>query len=61
VCRYSTKVDIFEFMVISARAGFESATVFSPLKKLSSIIKRERACTTVRIGDTKVKGVVLSI
>jgi hypothetical protein len=61
--------DQFEFIVISVhlparaftRAGFESTTVFAPLKLLSSIIKYLRAYTAIRNGNTNQPGLLLSI
>jgi hypothetical protein len=51
---------IFEYLKMNraslsrgnTRAGFESATVFSPLKELSSLNKLTMSLSTVRRGDT---------
>jgi hypothetical protein len=65
--RYSTEVDGFEYLKINraslprdnTRAGFETPTVFAPLKLLSSLVNELRAYTTVRSGDTKHLGLLL--
>jgi hypothetical protein len=68
VFRYSTEVDIFEYLKMyraslsrgNTRAGFESATVFSPLKELSSLNKLTMPLSTVRYGDTNQTGLLLT-
>jgi hypothetical protein len=55
------EVDIFQYLKINraslsrdnTRAGFESATVFSPLKELSSLNKVSVPLTSVGAAHTK--------
>jgi hypothetical protein len=69
VLRYSTEVDIFEYLKVNratlrrdnTRAGFESATVFSPLKELSSLNKSSVPLSSVGADHTTESGLLLSI
>jgi hypothetical protein len=66
--RYSTNLVEFDYLKIESwhascaftRAGFESATVFSPLKELSSLNKLLVPLSTLRYGDTNQMGVLLT-
>jgi hypothetical protein len=62
------RTDVFEYLKfnratlrrVNTRAGFESATVFSPLKELSSLNKLLVPLSTLRCGDTNHTGVLLT-
>jgi hypothetical protein len=63
------EVDIFEYLKFNratlrrdnTRAGFESATVLSPLKELSSLNKSSAPLSSVGADHTTELGLLLSI
>jgi hypothetical protein len=69
VLRHSSEVDIFEYLKFNratlrrdnARAGFDSATVFSPLKELSSLNKSSAPLSSEGTDHTTESGLLLCI
>jgi hypothetical protein len=55
------KINIYTSSRAFTRAGFESATVFSPLKLFFSLIMKDPSLSAVRYGDTNQTGLLLSI
>jgi hypothetical protein len=63
------RTDVFEYLKFNraalrrdnTSAGFESATVFSPLKELSSLKKWGAPLSGVGVDHTTVSGLLLSI